>query len=115
MADSPLLPATPTPTPASPQPDDADFARSFSPSLDDAQLLAAQGPPDDVWAHTPAPAAVSATPEPAPATPPKGKEKAAKGPLRLLDLPVDILKEIIHQVSVAAAAVRLAHGCVDTR
>jgi hypothetical protein len=29
---------------------------------------------------------------------PKGKEKAAKGPLRLLDLPVDVLKEIIHQV-----------------
>jgi hypothetical protein len=33
----------------------------------------------------------------------KGKEKewtdvARKGPLRLLDLPVDILKEIIHQV-----------------
>lgn len=30
----------------------------------------------------------------------KGKEKARKGPLRLLDLPVDILKEIIHQVSI---------------
>lgn len=34
----------------------------------------------------------------------KGKEKevtdvAKKGPLRLLDLPVDILKEIIHQVN----------------
>lgn len=29
----------------------------------------------------------------------KGKERAAKGPLKLLDLPVDILKEIIHQVS----------------
>jgi hypothetical protein len=28
----------------------------------------------------------------------KGKEKARKGPLGLLDLPVDILKEIIHQV-----------------
>lgn len=28
----------------------------------------------------------------------KGKEKAAKGPLRLLDLPVDVLKDIIHQV-----------------
>ncbi|KAF2129940.1 F-box domain-containing protein [Dothidotthia symphoricarpi CBS 119687] len=29
---------------------------------------------------------------------PKGKEKAGKGPLRLLDLPVDVLKEIIHQL-----------------
>ncbi|KAF2278559.1 uncharacterized protein EI97DRAFT_415221 [Westerdykella ornata] len=28
----------------------------------------------------------------------KGKTKARKGPLRLLDLPVDILKEIIHQL-----------------
>ena len=28
----------------------------------------------------------------------KGKEKARKGPLRFLDLPVDILKEIIYQV-----------------
>ena len=36
----------------------------------------------------------------------KGKEKAGKGPLRLLDLPVDILKEIIHQVS--------RSGCADT-
>jgi hypothetical protein len=31
----------------------------------------------------------------------KGKERARKGPLRLLDLPVDVLKEIIHQVSIA--------------
>ncbi|KAF2011721.1 hypothetical protein BU24DRAFT_443945 [Aaosphaeria arxii CBS 175.79] len=28
----------------------------------------------------------------------KGKEKIRKGPLRLLDLPVDVLKEIIHQL-----------------
>ena len=39
----------------------------------------------------------------------KGKEKewaavARKGPLRLLDLPVDILKEIIHQVSIDSSA-----------
>lgn len=39
----------------------------------------------------------------------KGKEKewaavARKGPLRLLDLPVDILKEIIHQVSINSSA-----------
>jgi hypothetical protein len=31
----------------------------------------------------------------------KGKEKAARGPLRLLDLPVDVLKEIILQVRLA--------------
>ena len=98
MADSPL--STPaTPRTASPLPSDADFVRSFSPSQDDAQLLGAQGPADDVWMSAPAPgagnAALSAEPVPAP----KGKEKAAKGPLKLLDLPVDILKEIIHQVS----------------
>ena len=39
----------------------------------------------------------------------KGKEKewaavARKGPLRLLDLPVDILREIIHQVSMNSSA-----------
>lgn len=28
----------------------------------------------------------------------KGKERAARGPLQLLDLPVDVLKEIIHQL-----------------
>lgn len=33
----------------------------------------------------------------------KGKEKARKGPLRLLDLPVDVLKEIIHQVGPSKA------------
>jgi hypothetical protein len=32
----------------------------------------------------------------------KGKAKARDGPLKLLDLPVDILKEIIFQVSEAA-------------
>lgn len=30
----------------------------------------------------------------------KGKEKARQAPLRLLDLPVDVLKEIIQQVSI---------------
>jgi hypothetical protein len=39
----------------------------------------------------------------------KGKEKewaavARKGPLRLLDLPVDILREIIHQVGMNSSA-----------
>ena len=98
MADSPL--STPaTPRTASPLPSDADFARSFSPSQDDAQLLGPQGPADDVWTSTSAPGAGSAAQSADPVPAPKGKEKAAKGPLKLLDLPVDILKEIIHQVS----------------
>ncbi|USP73194.1 hypothetical protein yc1106_00468 [Curvularia clavata] len=97
MADSPL--STPaTPTTASPLPSDADFARSFSPSQDDAQLLGPQGPADDVWTSTSAPGAGSAAQSADPVPAPKGKEKAAKGPLKLLDLPVDILKEIIHQL-----------------
>jgi hypothetical protein len=43
---------------------------------------------------------------------PKGKEKAARGPLKLLDLPMDILKEIIHQVSrsIISAAPCMRHG-----
>lgn len=41
----------------------------------------------------------------------KGKEKAAKGPLRLLDLPVDILREIIHQVRVDSKAPGLLQSC----
>jgi hypothetical protein len=45
------------------------------------------------------PSAVGASAAPAAGShAPKGKEKAARGPLKLLDLPVDILKEIIHQV-----------------
>lgn len=98
MADSPL--STPgTPTTASPLPSDADFARSFSPSQDDAQLMGSQPSPEDVWTSTPAPGAVGAPPLTDPAPAQKGKAKASKGPLKLLDLPVDILKEIIHQVS----------------
>ncbi|KAF2730251.1 hypothetical protein EJ04DRAFT_500829 [Polyplosphaeria fusca] len=55
----------------------------------------------------------------------KGKEKARTGPLRLLDLPVDILKEIIHQLphtndltSLAlchSALHRLAIPCIYSR
>lgn len=98
MADSPL--STPgTPTTASPLPSDADFARSFSPSQDDAQLMGSQPSPEDVWTSTPAPGAVGAPPLTDLAPAQKGKAKASKGPLKLLDLPVDILKEIIHQVS----------------
>jgi hypothetical protein len=119
MADSPLsIPGTPRT--ASPLPSDADFARSFSPSHDDAHPLGTQGPVDDVWTSTPAPSAASPVPSAEPAPVPKGKEKAAKGPLKLLDLPVDILKEIIHQVSGRqhGRSVRLAamtRGDADTR
>jgi hypothetical protein len=42
--------------------------------------------------------------------PPKGKEKAATGPLKLLDLPVDVLKEIIHQVRVGGCASRSGYA-----
>jgi hypothetical protein len=52
-----------------------------------------------MWTNAPAPSAVSAHASAEQVTVPKGKEKAAKGPLKLLDLPMDILKEIIHQVS----------------
>lgn len=38
----------------------------------------------------------------------KGKEKARLSPLRLLDLPVDILKEIIQQVSISPPKRRLS-------
>lgn len=98
MADSPL--STPvTPRTASPLPSDTDFARSFSPSQDDAQFSSPQGSPEDVWTSTPAPGTGSAVQSADSVPTPKGKEKVAKGPLKLLDLPVDVLKEIIHQVS----------------
>ncbi|RAR04662.1 f-box domain-containing protein [Stemphylium lycopersici] len=86
---------------ASPLPSDGDFARSLSPSHDDAQLSGgAQGQSEDVWAATPAPGTVKATASASAeqVTIAKGKEKAAKSPLKLLDLPMDILKEIIHQL-----------------
>lgn len=114
MADSPL--STPaTPRTASPLPSDADFARSFSPSQDDAQLLGPQGPAKDMWTSTPAPGADSATLSADVVPAPKGKEKAAKGPLKLLDLPVDILKEIIHQVSRPLHGRSARFGVVPTR
>jgi hypothetical protein len=42
----------------------------------------------------------------------KGKEKAARGPLRLLDLPVDVLKEIILQVRLAPTQRNATHRAV---
>ena len=83
-------------------PFEADAARSLSPAHDDAHTPTMQGLADGMWASAPTPAAANAhaTPSAEQATAaPKGKEKAAKGPLNLLDLPMDILKEIIHQVS----------------
>lgn len=85
----------------------ADTPRADSPSLDDAHphthTMPTQGDAhaEPVWVTTARPATTSdalADDAAPPAMPPKGKEKATKGPLRLLDLPVDILKEIIHQV-----------------
>ena len=77
MADTPGAPRTP------------------EPSLSDTDSLA----PDDHNLHVDMPPGTSA----AGAVPrDKGKDRA-KAPLRLLDLPVDILKEIIQQVSLRLA------------
>lgn len=92
-----------------------DIAQSLSSSPDDAHTSATQREADDVWPSHPAePSAVGASTAAEPRKHgPKGKEKAVKKPLQLLDLPVDILKEIVHQVrrsrSRARVAVRLHH------
>jgi hypothetical protein len=111
MASSPLSPGSPRT--ASPLPSE-DAIRPHSPSLDDAHLMATQTgveavPPTSGSGHVPA-RSTGALPvdEAVNKAPPKGKEKAATGPLKLLDLPVDVLKEIIHQVRVGAGASR---GC----
>jgi hypothetical protein len=59
-----------------------------------------------------------ASPQPEPSqevnsSPVKGKAKARAAPLRLLDLPVDILKEIILQVSAAASTRPSAYSASD--
>jgi hypothetical protein len=65
--------------------------------------------PEAVWkTSVPAPVVSAPPADDAVNKAPKGKEKAAKGPLRLLDLPVDILKEIIHQVHTRPLE---SHGC----
>ncbi|KAJ4363757.1 hypothetical protein N0V95_000951 [Ascochyta clinopodiicola] len=101
--------ASPLSTPASPRTSspltlDDDIARSLSPSPDDVDGIATQKEPDGVWpSHLAVPNAAGASLITEPARPEqhapstKGKEKAVKGPLRLLDLPVDVLREIIHQ------------------
>jgi hypothetical protein len=98
MASSPLS-APGSPRTASPLPTDDDTGRARSPSLVDAHTMAPQHEAG-VVPKTSAPASLVSAPAASETAgrAPKGKEKAAKGPLRLLDLPVDILKEIIHQV-----------------
>jgi hypothetical protein len=103
MADSPL--STPgTPRTMSPLPSEGDLARSLSPSQDDAHAFGMQGQLEGVWTNIPATSTMNAPTSAEQVTAPKGKEKAAKGPLKLLDLPMDILKEIIHQVSKKSGA-----------
>lgn len=102
-SDSPLS-APGTPRTISPSPFDDNLVSTPSPSQDDARTATTQADADGDWESVSGAGATSASSTtPAsrePATKPvKGKEKARKGPLRLLDLPVDILKEIIHQVS----------------
>ncbi len=79
-----------------------DIAQSLSSSPDDAHTAATLRAVDDGWSShlaVPNAAGASAAVE-AVKQAPKGKGKAVRGPLQLLDLPVDILKEIIHQVRV---------------
>ncbi|KAJ4984505.1 F-box domain-containing protein [Stagonosporopsis vannaccii] len=89
-----------TPRTSSPLTFEEDTAQSLSSSPDDAHTIATHREPDDAWpSHLAVPkAAGAATAAEAAKHALKGKEKATRGPLRLLDLPVDILKEIIHQL-----------------
>jgi hypothetical protein len=98
MTCSPL--STPgVPRTASPLPSDDDADRPHPPAPDDAHAMATQHETEPTWqASVSAGAAGAPSPDLATPTAPKGKEKAVKSPLRLLDLPMDILKEIIHQV-----------------
>lgn len=101
MASSPL--STPgTPRTSSPLLSEDDTSRARSPSLDDAPPMAIQHDVETVPRRSMAASAVTALAAgEAGHAAAKGKEKAARGPLRLLDLPVDVLKEIIHQVYMA--------------
>lgn len=102
--------ATPsTPRTLSPAPFDGDLTDPATSSPHDAQeFLTPREAPSQADSPADAADAVSMPPD-APAAPVeclpsplKGKGKARTEPLRLLDLPVDILKEIIHQVSLCA-------------
>jgi hypothetical protein len=104
MASESPLSAPGTPRTASPSPFADDLTNTFSPSRDDAHTVSIQAQADGDWESVSGVGATSTTSASPPAKASavnhrKGKEKARKGPLRLLDLPVDILKEIIHQVS----------------
>jgi hypothetical protein len=105
MASSP--PSAGTPRTASPL-DDASHSLSTTPE-DDAHTMAIQNEAEGVMKTGVAANVVSApTTDDEVNNTCKGKEKVSKGPLRLLDLPVDILKEIIHQVHMSFFA---SHGC----
>lgn len=90
-----------TPRTASPSPVEDELTSTSSPSQDDAHAIFTQVDPDREWEGVSGTRVASASPTTRDATTRfvKGKEKARRGPLKLLDLPVDILKEIIHQVS----------------
>jgi len=98
MASSPLS-APGTPRTASPFSSEEEPTRPFSSSLGSAHSMAAHVA-QEVHPPTSAPASASmaTAADEAVDSVSKGKEKAVKGPLRLLDLPVDVLKDIIHQV-----------------
>ncbi|KAF2827343.1 hypothetical protein CC86DRAFT_321316 [Ophiobolus disseminans] len=97
MASSP--PSTPgTARTASPLPSEEERSSLSCPSPDDAHTTATHSAVEAVWKASVPASAVMAPPADEAVNTPKGKEKAAKGPLRLLDLPVDVLKEIIHQL-----------------
>ena len=94
-----------TPRTSSPLASEDELTQSLPSSPDDGHPLATHRGADHAWpSHltVPNPNAVGASIAAGAAEPlkhaTKGKEKATRGPLRLLDLPVDVLKEIIHQV-----------------
>jgi hypothetical protein len=97
MASSPLsAPVTPS---ATPSPPDADVKDTALPALLDARSYPAA---QDAEGAGEIPAVSHAAPaHGTDVSMAKGKGKSKKGPLRLLDLPVDILKEIIQQVRIA--------------
>ncbi|KAF2121828.1 hypothetical protein BDV96DRAFT_639912 [Lophiotrema nucula] len=104
MDSSPLsFPGTPRTTSPSPSPFEDGLSRPVSPSPSpcDAHVKSAMRREDGEADSLSEGGAPKPTLQPARETISKllkGKEKARKGPLRLLDLPVDILKEIIHQL-----------------
>lgn len=102
---SPPYSAPGTPRTASPQLSEDDTTPAHSPSTDDAHAMAMHQGAEAVPKRSVAASEVGASPAgDAAHAAAKGKEKAARGPLRLLDLPVDVLKEIIHQVHMALGA-----------